>query len=59
MPGHPDAPELEIRREQVSEVTIGMLDSAMGKIFRRKIGKILGEGVMEPDLVPCMQVGTD
>ncbi|MEX2498847.1 MAG: hypothetical protein WD397_08220 [Wenzhouxiangellaceae bacterium] len=42
LPGHRDAPELEILREQVIEATSRVLDSTMGRIFGKKTGTVLG-----------------
>ena len=49
LPGQVDTPELEIRRDQITELTTGIADSTMSRIIRRKTGKALGKCHVETE----------
>ena len=49
LPGQVYAPELEIRRDQITELTTGIVDSTMGRIIRKKTGKALGKCHVETE----------
>ena len=49
LPGQVDTPELEIRRDQITELTTVIADSTMGRIIRKKTGKALGKCRVETE----------